>query len=86
MLFRSSAAGLAVASGGLLRDAVSALARSGALGTAMDQPSVGYSFVWHCEIGLLFATLVALCPLAKVVRERSYEFNALTRNASGGLT
>lgn len=83
---QASAAGLAVASGGLIRDGVSALAQSGALGVAMDQPSVGYSFVWHCEIGLLFATLVALGPLAKVVRGRSYEFNALPRNASGGLT
>ena len=62
---QASAAGIAVASGGLVRDGVSALARSGALGVAMDQPSTGYSFVYHCEIALLFATLVALGPLAQ---------------------
>ncbi len=85
---QASAAGLAVASGGLIRDGVSALASSGALGTAMDQPSVGYSFVWHCEIALLFATLVALGPLAKVARRLgpSFDLNGLQRKASGGLT
>ena len=85
---QASAAGLAVAAGGLIRDAVSALAGSGALGIAMDQPSVGYSFVWHCEIGLLFATLVALGPLAKVARRLgpSFDLNGLQRKASGGLT
>jgi BCD family chlorophyll transporter-like MFS transporter len=62
---QASAAGLAVAAGGLLRDAVSALATQGALGVALDRPSIGYSVVYHCEIALLFATLVALGPLAR---------------------
>ena len=63
---QASAAGLAVAAGGLLRDGVSALAARGALGHALADPSVGYSFVYHCEIGLLFATLVALGPLTRL--------------------
>ena len=73
---QASAAGVAVAAGGLIRDTVSALAHKGVLGTAMDVPSVGYSVVYHCEIALLFATLVALGPLVKVVRRQarpSYE-------------
>ena len=28
-------------------------------------PASGYSFVWHIEIGLLFATLIAIGPLAR---------------------
>ena len=62
---QATAAGLAVAAGGGLRDAVSALAQSGALGGALTSPAVGYSFVYHLEIGLLFATLVAVGPLVR---------------------
>lgn len=84
---QASAAGLAVAAGGLIRDGVSALAQSGALGKAMAQPATGYSFVYHCEIALLFATLVALGPLARVVRgTRSFDLINLKGRTSGGLT
>ena len=62
---QASAAGVAVAGGGLIRDAVSGLAASGALGGALDRPATGYSFVYHCEIGLLFATLIAMGPLVR---------------------
>ena len=62
---QASAAGIAVAAGGLIRDGVSALASSGVLGAGMISPSVGYSFVYHCEIALLFATLIALGPLVR---------------------
>ncbi len=65
---QASAAGIAIAMGGALRDGVSALAESGALGPALMSPSVGYSFVYHLEIGLLFATLIAIGPLVKTVR------------------
>ena len=60
---QASAAGAAVAAGGLLRDLVSQLAASGHLGSALNQPALGYSVVYHCEIVLLLATLVALKPL-----------------------
>ena len=62
---QASAAGIAVASGGLVRDGVSALAARGSLGEAMSGASVGYSVVYHCEIALLFATLIALGPLVR---------------------
>ena len=48
-----------------LRDGVSALAQHGWLGSALTSPAVGYSFVYHLEIGLLFATLVAVGPLVR---------------------
>jgi BCD family chlorophyll transporter-like MFS transporter len=63
---QATAAGLAIAAGGGLRDVVSALAQQGALGSALGSPAVGYSFVYHLEIGLLFATLVAVGPLVRL--------------------
>lgn len=62
---QASAAGLATAAGGALRDIVGGLADSGALGVALASPYTGYSFVYHIEIGLLFATLVVIGPLAR---------------------
>ncbi|WP_430910567.1 BCD family MFS transporter [Methylobacterium sp. sgz302541] len=64
---QASAAGLAIAASGILRDVGSALAVSGALGEGLSDASVGYLVVYHIEIALLFATLVAIGPL---VRER----------------
>ncbi|WP_296577105.1 PucC family protein [Phreatobacter sp.] len=60
---QASAAGLAIAFGGILRDVAGALAASGALGPALTGPAVGYSAVYHVELLLLFITLVALGPL-----------------------
>jgi BCD family chlorophyll transporter-like MFS transporter len=60
---QATAAGTAIALGGAVRDIVSDLAARGALGPALDGPATGYGFVYHLEIGLLFATLVALGPL-----------------------
>lgn len=65
---QATAAGLAIALGGGLRDGVNALATSGALGTALDTPATGYSVVYHIEIGLLFVTLAALGALLRVSR------------------
>jgi BCD family chlorophyll transporter-like MFS transporter len=62
---QASAAGLAIALGGALRDLVSGLAGHGTLGPALTGPSVGYSFVYHLEIALLFATLAAIGPLVR---------------------
>jgi BCD family chlorophyll transporter-like MFS transporter len=62
---QATAAGLAVAFGGFLRDALGHLAMSGRLGEALHTPAAGYSFVYHLEIGLLFLTLVALGPLVR---------------------
>lgn len=63
---QATAAGLAVAFSGAVRDGVGALALDGSLGFALQQPSTGYSFVYHIEILLLFATLLALGPLVRV--------------------
>jgi BCD family chlorophyll transporter-like MFS transporter len=62
---QASAAGSAVAAGGLIRDGVGFLATNGVLGQAMAGPAVGYSFVYHIEIYLLFATLIAIGPLVR---------------------
>jgi BCD family chlorophyll transporter-like MFS transporter len=60
---QATAAGLAIALGGLIRDLISSLAQSGILGSALDSSATGYSFVYHIEFYLLFATLVVLGPL-----------------------
>jgi len=65
---QASATGVAIALGGALRDGVSSLAASGALGPGLASPSIGYSFVYHLEIALLFATLIALGPLVRTAR------------------
>jgi MFS transporter, BCD family, chlorophyll transporter len=65
---QATAAGAAVALGGLISDAVGTLAQQGALGDALVDASVGYSVVYHLEIALLFATLVAIGPLVRADR------------------
>ena len=65
---QAGCAGLATAAGGLLRDLFGWLSAHGLLGTAMTDVSVPYSTVYHLEIALLFAALVAIGPL---VRSRS---------------
>jgi len=62
---QATCAGTAVLLGGALRDIVSALASQGWLGTALASPATGYSFVYHIELYLLFATLVAIGPLVR---------------------
>ncbi|MEM6637823.1 MAG: PucC family protein [Pseudomonadota bacterium] len=63
---QATAGGLSIAIGGSLRDVVANLANSGALGHAMNTKSAGYQFVYHIEIGLIFATLIALGPLVRI--------------------
>jgi len=65
---QASAAGSAVALGGLIRDGVSVLAVNGRLGEALADPATGYSVVYHIEIALLFATLIAIGPLVRAAR------------------
>lgn len=57
------AMGLSVAAGGVLRDVASHMATNGLLGPALTSPSVGYTFVYHVELLLLFITLVVIGPL-----------------------
>ncbi|KIC47815.1 protein pucC [Tateyamaria sp. ANG-S1] len=62
---QATAAGVAIALGGTLRDWVDAIAMSGAWGEGLATPATGYSFVYHLEIGLLFVTLAILGPLVR---------------------
>lgn len=62
---QATAMGIAIALGGAIRDAVSSLADQGLLGEAMTGPATGYGVVYHIEILLLFATLVAIGPLVR---------------------
>lgn len=61
----ATAAGVAVALGGAVRDVVSGLAEAGRLGPALTGPAPGYGAVYHFEVLLLFATLIVIGPLAR---------------------
>jgi BCD family chlorophyll transporter-like MFS transporter len=65
---QATCSGVAIALGGAIRDSISSLAMQGLLGTALVNPATGYSFVYHIEMYLLFATLVAIGPLVRVTR------------------
>jgi BCD family chlorophyll transporter-like MFS transporter len=65
---QATAGGLAIAGGGAACDAIGALAAQGALGPALVSPATGYMFVYHLEILLLFAALVAIGPLVRARR------------------
>lgn len=62
---QATAAGIATAIGGGLRDGVQTLANNDLLGPALTGPSVGYSAVYHIEIALLFVALAVIGPLAR---------------------
>ncbi|MDJ0738582.1 MAG: BCD family MFS transporter [Gammaproteobacteria bacterium] len=62
---QATAAGIAIAAGGAIRDVATQLAANGSLGPALSGPATGYGIVYHTEIGLLFATLVAIGPLVR---------------------
>ena len=80
---QATCAGVAIALGGAVRDGVSHLATSGALGAGLTSEATGYSIVYYIELGLLFVTLVAIGPLVKRVREPSQP--ALTTPKKFGL-
>ncbi|WP_373505607.1 BCD family MFS transporter [Aestuariivirga sp.] len=63
---QATAAGLAIAASGTLRDLISTFAENGTLGAAFSGPAAGYLFVYQIEIVLLFATLVAIGPMVRV--------------------
>ncbi|SMC42607.1 BCD family MFS transporter [Polynucleobacter kasalickyi] len=74
----TTASGVAIFLGGFIRDGITNLAMKGELGTALISPAIGYSFVYHIEIYLLFATLIALGPLvmyqAKEIQRKNSKF------------
>jgi MFS transporter, BCD family, chlorophyll transporter len=62
---QASAAGLAIAVGGIARDLIGGAATSGGLGETLATRATGYGAVYLAEVLLLFATLVALGPLVR---------------------
>jgi BCD family chlorophyll transporter-like MFS transporter len=56
---QASAAGVAIALGGILRDLATAL------GSPSAGPAMGYQFVYSLEVGLLVVTLVTVLPLLR---------------------
>jgi len=62
---QATAAGGAIALGGIVRDLVGASASSGALGVALEGAATGYSAVYLLEIILLFMTLAVIGPLVR---------------------
>ena len=63
-------AGLGIAVGGILRDVVNKIALSGYLGSTFENNSIGYIFVYHLEILLIFITLIALGMLSQEINKR----------------
>lgn len=62
---QATAAGGAIAAGGAVRDLVSSMATQGLLGQVLVSPVTGYSVVYHFEMILLFAALIAIGPLVR---------------------
>ncbi len=60
---QATAAGVAVALGGVLRDLVSTLASQGLFGASLAGPVTGYAFVYGLELVLLVATVLAMSAL-----------------------
>ncbi|MEL6790851.1 MAG: BCD family MFS transporter [Pseudomonadota bacterium] len=81
---QATAAGVAIAAGGMIADFFGGLAAQGALGPALTMPSTGYGIVYHIEILLLFATLAAIGPLA-VHSPPPTDDDATTRQHKFGL-
>jgi len=70
---QATAAGLAIAAGGAIRDGVGALAANNSLGPALTGPATGYNAVYNLEIILLLATLIAVGPLVRPARPVSLQ-------------
>jgi BCD family chlorophyll transporter-like MFS transporter len=76
---QATAIGVGLALGGFIRDAVNFAVEAGMAGSALSAPAAGYGVVYHIEIGLLFASLVALGPLVGRARRRSTDHQQVRR-------
>ncbi|MBK1733623.1 BCD family MFS transporter [Thiococcus pfennigii] len=74
---QATAAGIAIAVGGALRDFVSDLAMQGALGQGLISMFTGYGVVYFLEIVLLFAAIIVIGPLVHSLREDRSESSKL---------
>jgi BCD family chlorophyll transporter-like MFS transporter len=68
---QATCAGLAIALGGVVRDAVTVAASAGLLGAGLEGPVTGYVFVYLVEIVLLFVAIAAVGPLIARPRLRT---------------
>ena len=68
---QATAAGVAMASGGAIRDSIGALAAHNSLGPTLAGPTTGYNAVYNFENFLLLATLVAVGPLVRPANQVS---------------
>lgn len=62
---QATAAGVAIAIGGVMRDILTELSENQVLGPVLSTPTNTYGVVYHIEILLLFAALAALGPLVR---------------------
>ena len=62
---QASAAGMAVALGGILHDVIAGLAARQLLGASLHGHATGYIAVYSIEVLLLLATLLAMAPLMR---------------------
>ena len=69
---QATAIGLGLAAGGILRDVVNTAVGTGSAHVALTAPAAGYGIVYHIEIALLFAALIAIGPLT--ARDRTTTF------------
>ena len=62
---QASAAGIAVAFGGIARDVVTGMSSRSIFGVSLSGPATGYSLVYSLEIVLLIVTLLSMLPLIR---------------------
>ena len=62
---QASAAGFAVAFGGIVRDVVNGMSERNVFGRSFSGPATGYSLVYSVEIVLLVVTLLSMVPLIR---------------------
>ena len=67
---QASAAGLAVAFGGIARDVVNSMSERNVFGRGLSGPATGYSLVYSVEIVLLVVTLLSMVPLIRRLPQR----------------
>jgi BCD family chlorophyll transporter-like MFS transporter len=65
---QATAAGIAIAFGGIARDVVDGLNSQGLLSPGLGGAASGYMFVYSIEVIMLLATLVAIAPLIRPSR------------------
>jgi BCD family chlorophyll transporter-like MFS transporter len=78
---QATAAGAAVALGGIGRDLVDALARGKVFGQALNSPATGYAAIYGLEIVLLVATVIAMGKLIADRARSAPTANAVFRSA-----